>query len=65
MKIKSIKTLHRKTCLMFWQTRSSSGMMNMISGGSAPKLDAQCLADLKANGGKKICQLIVILKQTK
>jgi predicted Zn-dependent protease/preprotein translocase subunit SecG len=41
-----------KTCLMFWQTESSSGMMNMISGGSAPKLDAQCLADLKANGGK-------------
>ena len=41
-----------KTCLMFWQTESSSGMMNMLSGGTAPKLDAQCLADLKANGGK-------------
>jgi len=41
-----------QTCLMFWQAESSSGMMNMLSGGSAPTLDAQCLADLKANGGK-------------
>ena len=41
-----------QTCLMFWQAESGSGMSNMISGGSTPKLDAQCLADLKANGGK-------------
>ncbi|MDG2432170.1 membrane metalloprotease [Flavobacterium sp.] len=41
-----------KTCLMYWQAESGSGLSNMVSGGSAPKLDAQCLADLKANGGK-------------
>ena len=41
-----------KSCLMYWQSESSGGIDNMISGGTAPKLDAQCLADLKANGGK-------------
>lgn len=41
-----------QTCLMFWQAESGSGLMNMVSGGSAPKLDANCIADLKANGGK-------------
>jgi hypothetical protein len=37
---------------MFWSAESGSGIADMVSGGSAPKLDAQCLADLKANGGK-------------
>lgn len=41
-----------QNCLMFWQAESGSGMSNMLSGGTAPALDAQCLADLKANGGK-------------
>jgi hypothetical protein len=41
-----------ENCLMYWTAESGSGISNMISGGSAPKLDAQCLADLKANGGK-------------
>jgi hypothetical protein len=41
-----------KSCLMYWSAESGSGVANMVSGGSAPKLDAQCLADLKANGGK-------------
>lgn len=41
-----------ESCLMYWQSESSGGIDNMISGGTAPKLDAQCLADLKANGGK-------------
>jgi hypothetical protein len=50
-------TAHEKhcnveSCLMYWSAESGSGVANMISGGSAPKLDAQCLADLKANGGK-------------
>jgi hypothetical protein len=36
---------------MFWSAESGSGIADMVSGGS-PKLDAQCLADLKANGGK-------------
>tara|TARA_R110000868_G_scaffold335496_1_gene596347 strand:- start:58 stop:834 length:777 start_codon:yes stop_codon:yes gene_type:complete len=41
-----------ESCLMYWSAESGSGITNMVSGGSAPKLDAQCLADLKANGGK-------------
>ena len=41
-----------QSCLMYWSAESGSGISNMVSGGSAPKLDAQCLADLKANGGK-------------
>lgn len=41
-----------KSCLMFWSAESGSGIANMVSGGTAPSLDAQCLADLKANGGK-------------
>lgn len=41
-----------KSCLMYWSAESGSGIADMVSGGSAPKLDAQCLADLKANGGK-------------
>jgi len=36
-------------CLMFWQAENNmaSGIMNNI-----PQLDANCLADLRANGGK-------------
>lgn len=41
-----------KSCLMYWSAESGSGITNMVSGGTAPKLDAQCIADLKANGGK-------------
>jgi predicted Zn-dependent protease len=41
-----------KSCLMYWESETGSGISNMISGGSAPKLDAQCIADLRANGGK-------------
>lgn len=37
------------SCLMYWEAESGS---TLISGGTVPKLDAQCLADLKANGGK-------------
>ncbi len=40
------------SCLMYWQAETSNGVMDMISGGSAPQLDAQCIADLQANGGK-------------
>ncbi|WP_375240311.1 membrane metalloprotease [Polaribacter sp.] len=39
-------------CLMYWAAESSQGIGNMVSGGSLPTLDAQCLADLRANGGK-------------
>ena len=41
-----------ESCLMYWSAETGSGIANMISGSTAPKLDAQCLADLKANGGK-------------
>lgn len=40
------------TCLMYFSAETGSGIMNMVSGGSAPQLDAQCIADLQANGGK-------------
>jgi hypothetical protein len=40
------------TCLMYWSAESGSGISNMVSGGSSPQLDAQCIADLRANGGK-------------
>ncbi|MBT8325519.1 MAG: membrane metalloprotease [Winogradskyella sp.] len=39
-------------CLMYFQSETGSGVMNMVSGGNAPQLDAQCIADLQANGGK-------------
>jgi hypothetical protein len=41
-----------ESCLMYWAAETGGGIGNMISGGTVPKLDAQCLADLKANGGK-------------
>jgi hypothetical protein len=41
-----------ESCLMFFAAETSQGIDNMISGGQVPKLDAKCLADLKANGGR-------------
>ena len=35
------------TCLMFWESE-----LGNVLGGNIPKLDAQCIADLQANGGK-------------
>jgi hypothetical protein len=40
------------SCLMYWSAESGKGVTNMVSEGSAPQLDAQCIADLRANGGK-------------
>ncbi|TDE44384.1 membrane metalloprotease [Flavobacterium rhamnosiphilum] len=40
------------TCLMYWSSETGSGIGNMVSGDAAPQLDAQCIADLRANGGK-------------
>lgn len=37
------------TCLMFWEAESGKGFFNT---GNTPQLDAQCIADLRANGGK-------------
>lgn len=41
-----------ESCLMYWSSETGKGITNMVSGGSAPQLDAQCIADLRANGGK-------------
>ena len=39
-------------CLMYWTAETGEGLINMISGGTIPGLDAACVADLRANGGK-------------
>lgn len=41
-----------ESCLMYWASETGSGISNMLTNGSAPQLDAQCIADLQANGGK-------------
>ena len=41
-----------ESCLMHWSSETGNGIANMVSSGSVPKLDAQCIADLQANGGK-------------
>ncbi len=38
-----------QNCLMYWLSESGNSLANL---GSAPQLDAQCIADLQANGGK-------------
>jgi predicted Zn-dependent protease len=50
-------TVHPKhcnagSCLMYWSSETGNSIANLASQGSAPQLDAQCLADLRANGGK-------------
>ncbi|PKQ45332.1 zinc metalloprotease [Confluentibacter flavum] len=40
------------SCLMYWEAVSPSGLYNIMNGNSPPQLDAQCIADLQANGGK-------------
>lgn len=37
-----------ESCLMYWESESGSNIL----GGTIPQLDAQCIADLRANGGK-------------
>lgn len=36
------------SCLMYWEAESGTNLV----GGTIPQLDAQCIADLQANGGK-------------
>lgn len=36
------------SCLMYWEAESGTNLF----GGTIPQLDAQCIADLQANGGK-------------
>lgn len=40
------------TCLMYWASETGAGISNITNMSSAPQLDAQCIADLQANGGK-------------
>lgn len=46
------KHCNDKDCLMYWAAETSQGIGTMLTGGQVPTLDAQCLEDLKANGGK-------------
>ena len=39
------------SCLMYWQVDTSDFVANLL-GGSVPTLDADCVADLRARGGK-------------
>ncbi|WP_299250940.1 membrane metalloprotease [uncultured Lacinutrix sp.] len=41
-----------ESCLMYWVSETGSGIGNLVGQSQAPQLDAQCIADLQANGGK-------------
>lgn len=41
-----------KDCLMYYAIENGDFLNNLIGNSSPPSLDSQCLADLKANGGK-------------
>jgi len=45
------KHCNQKDCLMYFSVENSDIVSSLI-GGTIPALDAQCLADLRANGGK-------------
>jgi len=46
------KHCNEDNCLMFWASETGAGVNNLIGVNQAPQLDAQCIADLQANGGK-------------
>ena len=46
------KHCNEEDCLMYWAADSSEGLGSLFSEGEVPTLDAQCLTDLKGNGGK-------------
>lgn len=39
-------------CLMYYQAETGGNISDVITGGTIPELDPQCIADLQANGGK-------------
>jgi hypothetical protein len=45
------KHCNNKDCLMYWAVENSN-IISTLTGGNIPQLDAQCVADLKANGGR-------------
>lgn len=46
------KHCNEESCLMYWSAETGEGLSNLFGSNSAPTLDAQCIADLQANGGK-------------
>ncbi|WP_027137060.1 membrane metalloprotease [Gaetbulibacter saemankumensis] len=46
------KHCNDEDCLMYWEAESAAAISNLSNTSTPPPLDAQCLADLKANGGK-------------
>ncbi|TDU40320.1 hypothetical protein BXY82_2367 [Gelidibacter sediminis] len=46
------KHCNNDDCLMFWKSESGAGIFDMANMSAAPSLDANCIADLRANGGK-------------
>lgn len=46
------KHCNDENCLMFWKSESGAGIFDMANMSVAPSLDANCLADLRVNGGK-------------
>ncbi|GGZ78800.1 membrane metalloprotease [Algibacter mikhailovii] len=48
----NLKHCNVEDCLMFWESEVSGGSFNPLNRNKIPELDAQCLADLRANGGK-------------
>ncbi len=45
------KHCNNKDCLMYWSVENSD-VVSTLLGGSIPALDANCIADLRANGGR-------------
>lgn len=45
------KHCDNQNCLMYWAVENNN-VVDMMLGGNVPQLDAHCLADLQANGGK-------------
>lgn len=45
------KHCDNEDCLMYWATETGNFISN-LAGSNAPQLDANCIADLRANGGK-------------
>ena len=39
-------------CLMYWTAETGAGITDLLGMSSPPSLDAQCITDLKGNGGK-------------
>lgn len=41
-----------KNCLMYYTAETNAGIQNLLGSNPIPSLDANCINDLKANGGK-------------